>query len=318
MSPWSKCPQCGKMLPGGAMWTFQPGRPPKKDTYFNRLSWEHPAPLAPGDYYEKLKATFHHLLPRYIHVRLPAALSLTGGRDSRMVIAEATGSLPCYTFGGMYRQSADVSVGARVAAAVRQPYEVLPVDAGFFPEFARLADQAVYVSDGAMDVTGAVELFANRRARQIAPVRLTGNYGSEVLRGYVAFRPGRAPSGLLAGEFAARVRQAAQTYEQERTDPVLSFIAFKQVPWHHYARMAVEQTQLIVRSPFLDNDLVSLAYQAPADLATNQALSLRLIAERKPELAGLPTDRGATRRPGCVPARAWQWGREFLPRAEYL
>jgi asparagine synthase (glutamine-hydrolysing) len=306
------------LLPGGAMWTFQPGQPPKKESYFHRQSWENPAPIPPEAYYERLKETFHQIVPRYLKGNLPVALSLTGGLDSRMVIAEAFRSLPCYTFGGMYRQSADVKVGRRVAAAARQNHEILPVDSGFFPEFARLADQAVYFSDGAMDVTGAVELFANRRARQIASVRLTGNYGSEVLRGNVAFRADCTPDAMLEGEFAATVRQAAQTYEAERKDALLSFIAFKQVPWHHYARMSVESTQLIIRSPFLDNDLVSLAYQAPADLPTNKALSLRLIAERKPDLAGLPTDRGSSRRPGWVPEPAWHWCQEFLPRAEYV
>ena len=306
------------LLPGGAMWTFQTGQPIKKETYFDRKAWQNPAPIPPETYFEKLKETFHQIVPRYFNGRLPVGLSLTGGIDSRMVIAEAPGPLPCYTFGGMYRRSADVAVAYKVAATLRQRHEVLPVDGGFFPEFAHLADQAVYLSDGAMDVTGAVELFANRRARQIAPVRLTGNYGSEVLRGNVAFRPGRANEEMLDGEFAGNVRQAARTYEQERKDALLSFIAFKQVPWYHYARMAIEQTQLIVRSPFLDNDLVSLAYNAPTDPATNKALSMRLIAERRPNLAGLPTDRGFSRRPRCVPEKAWHWCREFLPRAEYV
>jgi len=306
------------LLPGGALWTFRPGQPPRKQTYFNRQSWENPAPIPPDAYYDRLKETFHRIVPRYFAGRLPIALSLTGGLDSRMIIAEAAGLLPCYTFGGMYRQSADVSVGGRVAAACRQRYEVLPIDENFFPEFGHLSDRSVYFSDGAMDVTGAVELFANRRARQIAPVRLTGNYGSEVLRGNVAFRPGGVSSAMLDGDFAANVREAAQTYGQERKDALVSFIAFKQVPWHHYARMAVEQTQLIVRSPFLDNDLVSLAYNAPAGFATNKELSLRLIAERKPELARVPTDRGSSHRPALVPDKVWHWCKEFLPRAEYV
>ena len=43
----------------------------------------------------------------------------------------------------------------------------------------------------------------------------------------------------------------------------MSFIAFKQVPWHHHARLSVERSQLTLRAPFLDNDLLALMYRAP-------------------------------------------------------
>jgi asparagine synthase (glutamine-hydrolysing) len=95
-----------------------------------------------------------------------------------------------------------------------------------------------------MDVTGAVELYANRIARQIAPVRLTGNYGSEILRGNVAFRPRKLTETLLEPEFAQSVRTAGATYQAERNGHPLSFIAFKQVPWHHYARLASNNRNL--------------------------------------------------------------------------
>jgi asparagine synthase (glutamine-hydrolysing) len=218
----------------------------------------------------------------------------------------------------MYREPADVRLGRRVAAACDQSYEVIPVDRSFFAEFGRLSDEAVFCSDGAMDVSGAVELFANRRAREIAPVRLTGNYGSEILRRHVAFRPGRLGEGMFAPDFEALVRGAAETYAEERKGLPLSFIAFKQVPWFHYGRLAVEQSQLIVRSPFLDTELVPLAYRAPADGETNKRLALRLIAERKPALADFPTDRGRARRPFFAPAGAWRFAQEFFPRAEYV
>jgi len=35
------------------------------------------------------------------------------------------------------------------------------------------------------------------------------------------------------------------------------------VPWHHYGLLALEQTQLSLRSPYLDNDLVRTAFRAP-------------------------------------------------------
>ena len=36
--------------------------------------------------------------------------------------------------------------------------------------------------DGCIDVSRSPDLYVNERAREIAPVRMTGNYGDEVLR----------------------------------------------------------------------------------------------------------------------------------------
>ena len=90
---------------------------------------------------------------------------------------------------------------------------------------------------------------------------------------------------LLEPEFAQSVRTAGATYQAERNGHPLSFIAFKQVPWHHYARLAVEQSQLTLRSPYLDNDLVALIYRAPSELFSSKEPSLRLIHEGNPLLA---------------------------------
>ena len=46
---------------------------------------------------------------------------------------------------------------------------MIAVDDEFIRQFGSLAEKAIYVSDGAMDVTGSVELFANARARRSHP-----------------------------------------------------------------------------------------------------------------------------------------------------
>ena len=109
-----------------------------------------------------------------------------------------------------------MKIARRIAMLCGQSHRTIAVGADFLVNFPSLAEKAVFISDGAMDVTGAVELYANRIARQIAPVRLTGNYGSEILRGNVAFRPGKLPESLLEPEFAQSVRTAGATYQAER------------------------------------------------------------------------------------------------------
>jgi asparagine synthase (glutamine-hydrolysing) len=308
------------LLPGGAAWVFSPGQKAKKQSYFSRATWEGQPQLSEADFYEKLRETFPRILRKYLAGPNRIGMSLTGGLDGRMIMAwanRAPGTLPCYTFGSAYRDCTDVMVARRVASACHQEHRVLSVDGDFLREFPALAERAVYLSDGALDATGAVELYANRIAREIAPVRLTGNYGSEIVRRSVAFRPGALDQGLFEPDFERNISDAAKTYAEEKNCQPLSFIAFKQVPWHHYSRLSVELSQLTLRAPFLDNELVALMYQAPPEAAASKHPSLRLIADGNSELGRIPTDRGLLLKPGPVLDRARNLCHEFTFKAEY-
>jgi asparagine synthase (glutamine-hydrolysing) len=308
------------LLPGGSAWVFSPGERPRKEVYFRPAQWESQSPCGPQEYQEKLSGTFSRILSRYLRGPEQVGVSLTGGVDSRMIMAwlpTTCGRLPCYTFAGMDRDSRDVRIARAVAKLCRQPHTVIRVNGNFFDEFSALAERTVYISDGAMDVSGAAELYVNRLARGIAPVRLTGNYGGEVLRGLVAFKPRSVCAGLLEPAFAGVVRAAGDTYHALAQGHRTSFIAFRQVPWHHYNRLAVEQSQLTLRSPYLDNDLVALAYQAPADLSLSKDPSLRLVADGNPALARLETDRGLVPLCSSLRARVSNLCQEFTVRAEY-
>ena len=72
----------------------------------------------------------------------------------------------------------------------------------------------------------------------------------------------------------------------------MSFAVFRQAPWYHYGLLALEQTQLSVRSPYLDNDVVRTAFRAPKSAGNDTDLCLRLIADANPILAAIRTDRG--------------------------
>jgi asparagine synthase (glutamine-hydrolysing) len=64
------------------------------------------------------------------------------------------------------------------------------------------------------------------------------------------------------------------------------------VPWYHYGLLALEETQLSVRSPYLDNDLIRTLYRVPASVYGNGDICLRLIADADPGLRRIRTDRG--------------------------
>jgi asparagine synthase (glutamine-hydrolysing) len=308
------------LLPGGSVWTFSPDGQVKKASYFTPETWENQLPLEAEDYQAALKEAFPRILSRYLCAGQKIGMSLTGGLDGRMIMAcapQPPGMLPCYTFGGMYRDCADVKIGREVARLCRQPHGVIRVGEEFLGEFPALAAKAVHVSDGTMDVSGAVELHVNRLAREIAPVRLTGNYGSEILRGNVAFRPGLGEERLFTPEFSRLRQEAANTYATESRGHRLSFIAFKQVPWHHYGRLSIEQSQVTMRSPFLDNELVRLAYQAPAEGIASALPTLRVIADGNRLLAGMPTDRGLVFPLKPLATRARRFWQENTAKAEY-
>lgn len=308
------------LLPGASAWFFPRNQKPQLRSYFRREQWESQPILNDADYETALVEKFRRVLPKYFRGNQSIAMSLTGGLDGRMVMAWADvqpGQLPCYTFGGPYRECADVRLGRRVAAACGQPHQVISVGEEFLRQFPSLAAKAIEVSDGLMDVTGAVELYVNHLAREIAPVRLTGNYGSEIVRSHVAFRPSSLAAGLLSNDLTSLLTRAVATYHAERNCDILTFIAFKQLPWFHYARFSVEHSELSVRSPYLDNDLVRLVYRAPQALRSDPGPSFRLIAAGRHNLARIPTDRGLVYppRPFLTPMRR-QW-EEFLVKAEY-
>ncbi len=308
------------LLPPGSAWTFSAGGNITKRRYFEPAVWESQPSLSPSEYYERLKEVFPRVLKRYLNGAEPVAMSLTGGLDGRMIMSwsgSAPRKLPCYTFNGPVRDCADAKIARKVAGVCGQSFQTIPVKEQFFAEFSALAEKTVYVTDGAMDVTGAVELYVNRLARQIAPVRLTGNYGSEILRSNVAFKPRKLSEGLFSPELLRHASEAVRTYSEEAAGNRLSFIAFKQVPWHHFARFAVEQSQVTIRSPFLDNELVALAFQAPREAAVNLESSLRLIADGNPQLGRIPTDRGLTYPAGKALNRMNRSLQEFLAKAEY-
>jgi asparagine synthase (glutamine-hydrolysing) len=315
-----------QLLPPGSVWVFRNSALEREGTYFQPLEWEEQSPLDAEAYYQELKQVFARILPRYFNGRERVGVSLTGGLDTRMIMAwhkSPPGSLPCYSFGGMFRDCQDVVLARQVAQACGQPHEVIQVGQEFLARFSHYAQRTVYLTDGCANVRCSPDLYANERAAQIAPVRMTGNYGSEILRRLVAFKPVQPTSGLFCQEFLAHVREAQKTYAGLRNGHAVSFIAFRQTPWHHYSLLSLEQTQVSLRSPFLDNDLVRTAFRAPgsefveSDIFADKHDCVRLIADGNPALRQIRTDRGLAGAQGRLLAALTRGLLEFTFKAEY-
>ena len=309
-----------EVLPPGSAWIFRNGSLEHKNSYFHPKQWEGQETLDLESYYRKLREVFTRNLSRYFSGPEQIAMSLTGGLDTRMIMAHqksSPGSLPCYTFGSMLRENHDVRVARCVAKACKQPFQVITAGQTFLSRFPHYAERAVYLTDGCVDVSRSPDVYVNEQARQIAGVRMTGNYGGEILRRVRTFKPVDPLPGLFRSEILPYVRTANETYSAQTHGHPVSFAAFKQCPWNHYGILALEQTQLSLRSPFLDNDLVRTVFQAPQSAFAGNEDSLRLIADGNRELLGIATDRGVGGRQGRLSGAAHRGLLEFQFKAEY-
>jgi asparagine synthase (glutamine-hydrolysing) len=308
------------VMPAASLWRFRNGAIEHRGKYFNPGEWEGQSAVDSKTYDRELREAFSQNLARYFVGRQQVAMSLTGGLDTRAVMAwhkGPEGSLPCYTFGGLYRDCRDVVVARRVARACGQPHEVIQVGSDFLSRFPQLAEQTVYLTDGLSDVSYSPPLYVSQQARDIAPVRMTGNYGDQILRRFRAFKPTMPAAEMFRPELLAHIVAAHETYKRAIDTHPLSFAAFRQAPWHHSSLFALEQTQLVQRSPFLDNDVVRVSFRAPASAVENNQARLQLIADGNPLLRQIRTDIGVGGKgeafSGAI-ARRWQ---DFTFKAEY-
>jgi asparagine synthase (glutamine-hydrolysing) len=285
-----------RLLPGGSAWVFERGRLLTRASYFSPSDWERHAieTSMPGpQLVERLRKVFVDILPRYLEPAGKVGLSLTGGLDSRLIVAAApeAHALTSYTFAGA-RDTFDVRQSRKVARTAGMAHQVLRLQQDFFRDFEKLAEETVYISDGTLGPSGAHNLYFNRLARDIAPVRLTGIFGSEILRqGRVCPRVPRVEQ-LLNADLLEHVHAADRLVETYRIENNLSAALHRDIVWRGYGSRTIEQSQVTLRSPFVDNDLVELMYTVPSDHRRSVGVQQAVIKSLNEALARLMSSRG--------------------------
>ena len=308
-------------MPAASAWIFRNASLERKTTYFDPKEWEDQAPLTAEGYYQELRHAFSRNISRYFGGQQPIGMTLTGGFDTRVIMAwhqSPPGSLPCYTFGSMFRENYDVRIARRVADVCKQSHEVITVGKEFLDRFPHYAERTIYLTEGAVDVYRASDLFVSEKARKIAPVKVVGTYGSEIVRHAVMFKPMPPGEGVFSPEFLSLVEQAGAPYAAARREHPVTFAAFRQSPWYHHGILDLEQTQLSVRSPYLDNDFVRTVYRAPkVSNGISEDVRLRLIKDGSAALASFHTDRGIGGSSGPLLSALAHGYLEFTFKAEY-
>ncbi len=305
-------------LPPGSAWRFRDGAIKEKATYFEPREWEEQEPLDAERYYGQLREAFTTRLPRYFDGQEPVGVSLTGGLDTRIIMAwrkAPADSLPCYTFGSMYRENQDVYLARRVAQICGQSHQIITADGAFLSKFPQYAERTIYLTDGCVDVSRSPDLYCNEIARQIAPVRMVGTFGSEIIRAAIMFKAVAPSQGIYCKDALLQIAKAGETYRSQMSGNRTSAVAFRQTAAHHFGIQSLEQSQLTVRTPYLDNEVVRSVFRGPR-IDEGEDVRLRLIRDGSRQLARLRTDRGlgGSSRVGAAINRAYL---EFTFKAEY-
>ncbi len=311
-------------LAGASLWIFDSSGTAKRQTYFDPSEWENLEPLSAEQFESAFVEAARSVIPRYARADSEIGFSITGGLDTRMIMACLSGevaNLDCYTYGAAAGDTLDVRIGREVATLLGFSHRTLRVDNRFVAEFQNYLDRSIYISDGCASALSSHELFFSEMARAIAPVRLTGNFGSEVLRSMSTLKPLSLTDGLIESDFVSRVDGAIAARKQSHP---LTRTVFDEIPSHLFGSVATARSQLTFRTPYLDNSLVKLAFQAPDSSRQTPAAALRLIASGHEQLGKTPTDMGfscgrqspldAARRLFCKATfKLDYWDKEGLP-----
>jgi asparagine synthase (glutamine-hydrolysing) len=280
------------LLPPGSTWNFSHGYLTKK-RYFDPASLESQTPSRKDQFFEELKEIFKKVLPRYFKGK-SIGLSLTGGLDTRSIIAcinPAPEELPCYTFGGMYRDILDVRIAPQVAKVCNQTHQVLRLnDQKYLSEYPSHVKRSIYISDGLESVDKADVIYFSKLARQVAPIRMTGIYGSQVLKSVSGLKERSPSEQLINQDFKKYLAMAKGNFKSTKKKHNLSSMLFNEIPWWWNGFISTQSTQVTVRSPYLDNDFIKVLYKAPnRELDFGAKFQLDLISDVKPELMRILT-----------------------------
>ena len=225
---------------------------------------------------------------------------------------------PSYTFAGGWGELFDVRTSRKTASVYHQAHECISINEQFLQGFADYATRAVHISDGTHDVFGAHDVFFNEIAREIAPIRLTGKFGSEVVRIRRLIPSITYRQGFLEDDIGTLVEQLPSYTNTNPGGNSLTGVVTEEIPWHEYARVAVEQSQLVLRTPYMDNELVKLMYQAPQGFAGSRQSSGTLRAGKSTGIRPRHHKHGPLHEPESARHEASHYLFSALLKVEYI
>src|SRR5262249_775299 len=133
-------------VPAATASTFKEGIQVRQRRYFVPGEWEIQSKLEAGEFHSALRESLDRAVRRCVASIAPMGVSLTGGFDTRLIMAclkSRDVTPPCYTFGGMYRDCFDVKIARKVAELCGCEHQVLQLGTPFLRSFPELAEQTI-------------------------------------------------------------------------------------------------------------------------------------------------------------------------------
>jgi asparagine synthase (glutamine-hydrolysing) len=96
----------------------------------------------------------------------------------------------------------------------------------------------------------------------------------------------------LSAEWSGYVEEAERRGEVHRCGHPLTAALHRDIPWRLYGTRSIEQSQVNLRSPFMDNELTEMAYEIPNTLRQSATVQQTVIHNLHAPLARIMSDRG--------------------------
>gem|GEM_PF-5681983 len=277
-----------KRCPIASSFTFRDGKW-HIDEYWKPEEQLRQSRMSINRFMDKTADVFESIIPDY-YAPGQTCLSLTGGLDTRSILSVLSRNgvnLPCYTFGGMFRDSFDVKLACRLAKHFQNRWDKVELGLGFLDSFEHWADKAIFISDGIARLTTCHEYYLNLQARRFGTIRLTGKYGSQIVRG-VSMLKDRSPDlRIFSPNFLDRYMMS----DQKPLETGIAALLREELPQLEGIRHTLEAAALTVCTPYTDNRFVDTILSAP-HIEDDSLLQKYIIMRNAPGTSRIPTNRG--------------------------
>ncbi len=315
-----------RLLPGSSILTFQEGRLNVR-RYWDLRYADHHAPRSEADYVQELLHLLRQAVKRQVRDSLPTGVLLSGGLDSRVLLAFLSEAIP----GTLYSFTWGVP-GCDDARYAREASAIAGAEHHFFelkPDYLlALAEKSVRLTDGMGSVVNLHALatldaqtqyakaiykgfmgdammgygltrhhWANCAREQIAQA----HYAAHEERNLLAFKL-HEHDDLFAPAFARQIGSGVwDSYRaalHECPAPLLAqqrlyFDLRQRVPRMTIHGVEVVRSQAVARLPFCDTDLIDFTLRVPPGLLHDRYLIKTAFVQAFPRLARVPyTDTG--------------------------
>jgi asparagine synthase (glutamine-hydrolysing) len=109
-----------------------------------------------------------------------------------------------------------------------------------------------------------------------------------------------------------------ETLGEMKKEHKLSVAVFKEFPWREYSKVAIEQSQLTFRTPYLDNELIEVMYRAPTGVRASNEAQRHIIGDCNPTLSNIMTDRGVVSETNSLFSRFVELYYYLIFKADYI